>query len=91
MANDKATIGPFEKGGEGYNFCLSLLCIPMVGVTRACSLGSFHICRVRYLEIILGSLSILVSELFEWVWVKCCRVYSWDCVVCICLGGNYGG
>ena len=28
--------------GGGYKFCLSMLCIPRVGVARACSLGSLQ-------------------------------------------------
>ena len=89
VTNGKGIVG--LVGGD-YKFCLLMLCISRVGVTKACGFCLLqHVLVLIPRECLLWSLCIPLLELFEWAWGACCRNHFWDFVVCICSNNNYWG
>ena len=76
-----------------YEFCLSMVCISKVGVTRACGLDS--------LQLVLGviprggvSYGVFLSHCWNYLSgfeTTCRRIHSWEFVVCMYLCGDYRG
>ena len=85
VANNMGIVGPVE----GIISFVWQCCAPQGWVLWG-HVVSVHCksCWVWFMGVALGSLAISLPQLFVWVWATCCRVHSWDFVVCICLGGE---
>lgn len=65
IINGKGIVG---LAGGDYEFCMSVVCISRMDVTRACGFGLLqHVLGLTCMGVSLGGLSVPLYELFEWV------------------------